>query len=164
MVSGGSLSGQGGHVCHPAQLLGGGVEHSPCRLRHSSFYQAHLLYLPDQGLSGCLFGILERRQSGWQVNKISFLGEKPLLTNSGLSRLPAGWPAHLGRKASSGAHGSSTSASDLPALPSQESQAQTGAAQSAGAGSASHTLLPAPTTSGALLGWGWGCEEKAFRV
>ena len=132
---------------------------------------AAFIFLPDtsplftRSRAFLVFIRHSREKEEWVAGEQNFFsGGKPLLTNSGLSRLPAGWPAHLGRKASSGAHGSSTSASNLSVLPSRESQAQTGAAQSVGAGSASHTLLPAPMMSGALIGWGWGCEEKAFRV
>lgn len=69
---------KGATLCHPAQLLGGvralGTHCGDCSIH---LFTRHLLSLPDRGLSGCLVGILERRQSGWQVSKTSFPVKSP---------------------------------------------------------------------------------------
>lgn len=69
---------RGATLCHPAQLLGGvralGTHCGDCSIH---LFTRHLLSLPDRGLSGCLVGILERRQSGWQVSKTSFPVKSP---------------------------------------------------------------------------------------
>lgn len=140
-----------------------GARHSLWRPRHSSSYKLHLVSLPDRGLPGCWVGSLERRQNGWWVSIASLSGKSPLRTDPGLPQLPTKWPAHLGRRAYSGGHGSSSAALNPSVLPNQDSQGQTGAVHPMGVGRAFHTLLPAPVISGSPLGRGWGTWREGIQ-
>lgn len=74
-----------------------------------------------------MFGRHSGEKAEWVAGEQNFFSsEKPLLTDPGLPQLPAKWPAHLGRRVSSGPHGSSSAALNPSVLPSQDLRARLG--------------------------------------
>lgn len=123
----GQWGGQGSHVVPscPAPRWCEGIGHSLWRLQHSSFYQTSPFFTRSRTF--WVFGRHSGEKAEWVAGEQNFFSsEKPLLTDPGLPQLPAKWSAHLGRRVSSGAHGSSSAALNPSVLPSQDLRARLG--------------------------------------